>query len=143
MAESLPVVLDTNILTRGILDPRSFSCDILQFIETGDLRMYVTHAIKSEYNVIFERESTTYGLGITNYHRNRLKGILAYAVLLTRLYPAGIKCIDPEDQKFVTAANTVSHHERQCRLLTNDHHLTDIGQSLGMLNVIILPRHSH
>jgi predicted nucleic acid-binding protein len=139
------VVLDTGILTRAIIENASPYTDILELIALGSIRLYTIKSVVWEYEAIFRKKKLHDGQVISDSHRRKLQEILFFKTSLSDKYNhpkppfSDLPLKDDEDYKFILAASRAAVYAHGlCYLITQDEHITNVGDILRQVNVIAL-----
>lgn len=110
-------VFDTNVLIDGLSDDLNAQNRLLDAVRDGEVEAAITPAVTREYRRILGRFT------VDNRYQSRLEDFFAVAIPVE---PAHLDVVidDNEDKKFIAAAVGGQANA----LVTNDHHLLDIGE---------------
>ncbi|MEW6727037.1 putative toxin-antitoxin system toxin component, PIN family [Desulforudis sp. 1088] len=117
------VVIDTNILMAGLICPEKASGKILEMWRDGDIDVVVSSGIEGEYHDILSKMR----FGSREAVQRREESADRLLELCTVVEPkrhVNVVLDDPADNKFIDCALA----GRADYIITQDHHLLDIGQ---------------
>lgn len=100
------VVVDTNVLFSGLISESGAPFEILELWRAAQLRLVATEAILAEYQRVLARPAFTTRFGFDEAAVEALISQLRdeESVAVDASFEVSIKCRDPKDQKFLTAA---------------------------------------
>jgi putative PIN family toxin of toxin-antitoxin system len=98
----IKVVIDTNVLVSAVLNPNGIPAKIMETVYSGEFEPIVTDGILEEYHCVLNYKKFGFSQKIVIQMLNFFKQFLL------PLPPANlsVKCIDPDDTKFLAAAVT-------------------------------------
>ena len=145
--ESAPaVVVDTNVLVRGIVVGQVHEEKIISAIDNSQLRAFCTPQITKELWTVFSREVLNKRFPVTREHRKSLNRLLQqhFFQIDTGMFKQSHRVsllpgYDYQDTKFIVAAAAYADlYNESCMLITNDYDLTAISTDLLGLGIITL-----
>jgi putative PIN family toxin of toxin-antitoxin system len=99
------LVLDTDVLVAGLRSRTGASRIVLQMVEAGVIQPLVSVATYLEYEAVLTREQQLVAMHVTQaYVEGFLDRFMEKAAEVSPYYNHGGMVIDPNDDKFVTAA---------------------------------------
>ncbi len=119
------VVLDTNIVVSGLLNPTGTPSRILHFLVTGLYELLLTEEIYLEYSETLERFPKI----AKNVRRGLLLKIKSYAAFVRSMKKIHVIKSDPADNKFLECALA----GKAKYIVSGDSHLLDIRKFRGIL----------
>ena len=132
---SPPIVLDTNVVLDLLVFDDVAAQPLKRGLAGGRLRWLATAAMRAELERVLGYRTIALRLA-----RDRLAaadvlaGFDRHACLVAEAPPAGLRCADPDDQKFIDLA--VQH---QARLLSKDRAVLSMAKRLAALSVWASP----
>ena len=98
----IKIVIDTNVLVSAVLSPNGIPAKIMETVYSGEFEPIVTDEILEEYYCVLNYKKFGFSQKIV------LQMLNFFKQFLLPLPPASlsVKCIDPDDTKFLAAAVT-------------------------------------
>lgn len=99
------VVVDTNVLVSGIINPRGFPGQIVEFIVAGEITLIASDAILAEYREILLSK----WLFAKYPDIPILLALIEHGAELVSPRPSQTRLIDPDDQHFLDASEATGN----------------------------------
>lgn len=112
------IILDTNVLINGVQDEYSFAYRIISLCLEGELQPMLNQTILREHQFLADQliSDEQYLVMLDDYYE------ICEMVPVRHSRPRNIIIDDPEDEKFLDAAET----GRAAYIISDDHHLLDL-----------------